>query len=73
MADLERTCLTASQKRPVGVQRLLEALSRGATQEMLHSPTAGLQAAERDGGDERVAQTNRWRRLCLQCPMRGQR
>jgi len=24
MADLERTCLTASQKRPVGVQRLGE-------------------------------------------------
>jgi glutamyl-tRNA reductase len=52
---------------------LLEALPRGPTQKMLHSPTAGLQAAERDGGDERVALTNTLWRLCLQRPMHGQR
>ena len=49
---------------------VLEALSRGLTQKMLHGPMAGLQATE---GEERVALTHTLSRLFLQCPMRGPR
>lgn len=52
------------------IETVLEALSRGLTQKMLHGPMAGLQATE---GEERVALTNTLSRLFLQCPMRGQR
>jgi len=46
---------------------VLEALSRGLTQKMLHGPMAGLQATE---GEERTALTHTLTRLFLQCPMR---
>jgi glutamyl-tRNA reductase len=46
---------------------VLEALSRGLTQKMLHGPMAGLQATE---GEERAALTHTLTRLFLQCPMR---
>jgi len=49
---------------------VLEALSRGLTQKMLHGPMAGLQATD---GEERVALTNTLSRLFLQCPMRERR
>jgi glutamyl-tRNA reductase len=49
---------------------VLEALSRGLTQKMLHGPMAGLQATD---GEERIALTNTLSRLFLQCPMRGHR
>jgi len=52
------------------IEAVLEALSRGLTQKMLHGPMAGLQGTE---GEERVALTNTLSRLFLQCPMRGQR
>jgi glutamyl-tRNA reductase len=52
------------------IDAVLEALSRGLTQKMLHGPMAGLQHTE---GDERVALTTTLSRLFLQCPMRGQR
>ena len=52
------------------IDAVLEALSRGLTQKMLHGPMAGLQATE---GEERVALTNTLSRLFLQCPMRAQR
>ncbi len=46
---------------------VLETLSRGLTQKMLHGPMAGLQATE---GEERAALTHTLTRLFLQCPMR---
>jgi glutamyl-tRNA reductase len=49
---------------------VLEALSRGLTQKMLHGPMAGLQATE---GAERLALTHTLSRLFLQCPMRARR
>ena len=49
------------------IDAVLEALSRGLTQKMLHGPMAGLQATE---GDERVALTDTLSRLFLRCPMR---
>jgi len=52
------------------IEAVLEALSRGLTQKMLHGPMAGLQHTE---GDERAALTNTLSRLFLQCPMRGQK
>jgi glutamyl-tRNA reductase len=52
------------------IETVLEALSRGLTQKMLHGPMAGLQRTE---GEEREALTNALSRLFLQCPMRGQR
>jgi glutamyl-tRNA reductase len=52
------------------IDAVLEALSRGLTQKMLHGPMAGLQGAQ---GDERTALTTTLSRLFLQCPMRGQR
>jgi glutamyl-tRNA reductase len=52
------------------VEAVLEALSRGLTQKMLHGPMAGLQGTE---GEERVALTNTLSKLFLQCPMRGRR
>lgn len=50
------------------IDAVLEALSRGLTQKMLHGPMAGLQGTE---GEERVALTNTLSRLFLQCPMRS--
>ena len=52
------------------IEAVLEALSRGLTQKMLHGPMAGLQHTE---GEERAALTNTLSKLFLQCPMRGQR
>ena len=52
------------------IEAVLEALSRGLTQKMLHGPMAGLQGTE---GEERVALTNALSRLFLQCPMRDRR
>ncbi|MBC7994955.1 MAG: glutamyl-tRNA reductase [Rhizobacter sp.] len=52
------------------IDAVLEALSRGITQKMLHGPMAGLQAT--DGG-ERAALTHALSRLFLQCPGRGER
>ncbi len=49
---------------------VLEALSRGLTQKMLHGPMAGLHALE---GEERVALTDTLTRLFLQCPERPRR
>ena len=53
-----------------GIDAVLEAMSRGLTQKMLHGPMAGLQATD---GQERVALTNALSRLFLQCPVRGER
>ena len=52
------------------IDAVLEALSRGITQKMLHGPMAGLQAT--DVG-ERAALTHTLSRLFLQCPGRGER
>ncbi len=52
------------------IEAVLEALSRGLTQKMLHGPMAGLQATQ---GDERVALTDTLSRLFLRCPMREPR
>ena len=50
------------------IDSVLEALSRGLTQKMLHGPMAGLQSA---ASEERVVLTNSLSRLFLQCPMRS--
>jgi glutamyl-tRNA reductase len=50
------------------IDAVLEALSRGLTQKMLHGPMAGLQGTE---GAERAALTTTLSRLFLQCPMRS--
>jgi len=50
------------------IEAVLEALSRGLTQKMLHGPMAGLQGSD---GDDRAALTNTLSRLFLQCPMRA--
>ncbi|MEP7297897.1 MAG: glutamyl-tRNA reductase [Burkholderiales bacterium] len=52
------------------IDTVLEALSRGLTQKMLHGPMAGLQAT---AGDDRAALTHTLERLFLQCPMREPR
>jgi glutamyl-tRNA reductase len=52
------------------IEAVLEALSRGLTQKMLHGPMAGLQAIE---GDERAALTDTLSRLFLRCPLRDGR
>ena len=52
------------------IDAVLEALSRGITQKMLHGPMAGLQATD---ADERAALTHTLSRLFLQCPGRGER
>jgi glutamyl-tRNA reductase len=52
------------------IEAVLEALSRGLTQKMLHGPMAGLQATE---GDERAALTDTLSRLFLRCPLRDGR
>jgi len=52
------------------IEAVLEALSRGITQKMLHGPMAGLQATD---ADERAALTHTLSRLFLQCPGRGER
>ncbi|MEP7296623.1 MAG: glutamyl-tRNA reductase [Burkholderiales bacterium] len=52
------------------IEAVLETLSRGLTQKMLHGPMAGLQAS---AGDERSALTDTLSRLFLRCPMREQR
>ena len=52
------------------MEAVLEALSRGLTQKMLHGPMAGLHALD---GPERVAMSETLSRLFLQCPQRGQR
>ncbi|MDQ2779212.1 MAG: glutamyl-tRNA reductase [Pseudomonadota bacterium] len=49
------------------VEAVLEAMSRGLTQKMLHGPMAGLQAT---CGAERTALTDTLSRLFLRCPMR---
>ena len=49
------------------IDAVLEALSRGLTQKMLHGPMAGLQATV---GDERTALTHTLERLFLRCPSR---
>ena len=51
------------------IDAVLEALSRGLTQKMLHGPMAGLQTT---GGDEHLALTDTLSRLFLRCPLRGQ-
>jgi glutamyl-tRNA reductase len=50
------------------IEAVLEALSRGLTQKMLHGPMAGLQGTD---GEERIALTQTLSRLFLQCPVRG--
>jgi glutamyl-tRNA reductase len=50
------------------VEAVLEALSRGLTQKMLHGPMAGLQAT---AGTERAVLTQTLSRLFLQCPARN--
>jgi len=50
------------------IDAVLEALSRGLTQKMLHGPLAGLQATD---GEERSALTQTLSRLFLQCPARS--
>jgi glutamyl-tRNA reductase len=50
------------------IEAVLETLSRGLTQKMLHGPMAGLQHTE---GEERVALTHTLSRLFLQCPARN--
>ena len=52
------------------VDAVLEALSRGLTQKMLHGPMAGLQGTQ---GEERAALTQTLSTLYLKCPMRGRR
>jgi glutamyl-tRNA reductase len=52
------------------VQAVLEALSRGITQKMLHGPMAGLNALE---GDERSELSETLTQLFLRCPQRGRR
>ena len=52
------------------IDAVLETLSRGLTQKMLHGPMAGLQHSE---GPERLALTDTLSRLFLQCPMRAPR
>jgi glutamyl-tRNA reductase len=52
------------------IEAVLEALSRGLTQKMLHGPMAGLQGAH---GPERAALTSTLSRVFLQCPMRERR
>jgi glutamyl-tRNA reductase len=52
------------------IEAVLEALSRGLTQKMLHGPMAGLQSCD---GDERAALTNTLSQLFLRCPMREKR
>ena len=49
------------------IDAVLEALSRGLTQKMLHGPMAGLQTTQ---GDDSVALTQTLSQLFLQCPMR---
>jgi len=49
------------------IDAVLDALSRGLTQKMLHGPMAGLQATQ---GAERAALTGTLSRLFLQCPLR---
>ena len=50
------------------IELVLESLSRGLTQKMLHGPMAGLQAT---AGGERAALTTTLERLFLRCPSRG--
>jgi glutamyl-tRNA reductase len=52
------------------IDAVLESLSRGLTQKMLHGPMAGLQGTE---GTERLALTDTLSRLFLQCPVRSPR
>ena len=52
------------------IEAVLEALSRGLTQKVLHGPMAGLQATD---GADRVALTATLSRLFLRCPMRPSR
>jgi len=52
------------------IDTVLEALSRGLTQKMLHGPMAGLQTSD---GDERAAMTEMLSRLFLRCPLRDGR
>ncbi len=50
------------------IESVLEALSRGLTQKMLHGPVAGLHHSE---GDERAALSQTLTRLFLRCPARA--
>ena len=50
------------------IDAVLDALSRGLTQKMLHGPMAGLQNA---GDADRSQLTQTLSRLFLQCPMRA--
>jgi glutamyl-tRNA reductase len=52
------------------VQLVLEALSRGLTQKMMHGPMAGLNALE---GEERSELSETLTKLFLRCPQRGRR
>ena len=49
------------------IEAVLEAMSRGLTQKMLHGPMSGLQNT---AGEERTELTRALNRLFLQCPMR---
>jgi glutamyl-tRNA reductase len=49
------------------IEAVLEGLSRGITQKVLHGPLSGLQSTE---GDERVRLTTALTRLFLRCPLR---
>ncbi len=53
--------------RGADTDAVLEALSRGLTQKILHGPLAGLHGTE---GEERIALTQTLSRLFLQCPIR---
>jgi glutamyl-tRNA reductase len=66
--ELQRARKSLAKGEDVDV--VLESLSRGLTQRMLHGPMAGLQAAEEA---ERPALAHALARLYLQCPMRGRR
>lgn len=50
------------------IDAVLDALSRGLTQKMLHGPVAGLHHSE---GDERAALSQTLTRLFLRCPARS--
>jgi len=67
-AELQRARKLLARGEDLDV--VLEALSRGLTQKMLHGPMAGLQCTQ---GPERVALTQTLSRLFLQCPMRARR
>jgi glutamyl-tRNA reductase len=65
-AELQRAHKLVAKGEDIGA--VLDALSRGLTQKMLHGPLAGLQATV---GDDRHALTQTLSKLFLQCPGRS--